>query len=170
MVFTLSGVGWSCADDSDAAASLGVDYDKQAVVGRETNCNETPFPDGMVRVIKGGGQGIIEDRYRLVEDHAVLLDILFGLEPVPFKFHRAILRDGDFSTFNVAISDVAAMVTWQMLAQPQMRARLVCVPVREKLKPIEINLLTRAGVPLTPIAKDFVGILRTFARRVSAQR
>ena len=63
----------------------------------------------------------------------------------------------------VAISDVAAMVPWQMLEQPSVRGRLVRVPVKEKLKAIEINLLTRAGVPLTPIGKDFVGIVRGMA-------
>jgi hypothetical protein len=46
-----------------------------------------------------------------------------------------------------------------------MRRRLVRIAVREKLKPIEINLLTRAGVPLTPIAKDFVAILRLLTRQ-----
>src|SRR5688500_20132551 len=45
-----------------------------------------------VRVIKGSGQGIVEDRYRVVERYAVLLAILFGLQPVPFKLHQAILR------------------------------------------------------------------------------
>lgn len=67
----------------------------------------------------------------------------------------------------VAISDIVAIVPWQMLEQPQMRGRFVRVPVREKLKPTEINLLTRAGVPLTPIAKDFVAILRSLTRRRS---
>jgi DNA-binding transcriptional LysR family regulator len=70
----------------------------------------------------------------------------------------------------VAISDVVAMVPWQMLEQPGVRERLVRVPVREKLKPIEINLLVRAGVPLTPIAKDFVAILRTLARGSTRSR
>jgi LysR family transcriptional regulator of abg operon len=65
----------------------------------------------------------------------------------------------------VAISDCAAMVPWQMLEQPGVRGRLVRVSVREKLRPIVINLLTRAGVPLTPIAKDFVGILRGLVAR-----
>ena len=65
----------------------------------------------------------------------------------------------------VAISDIAAIVPWQMLEQPQMRGRLVRVPVRERLKPIEINLLTRAGVPLTPLAKDFVAILRSLTKQ-----
>ena len=64
----------------------------------------------------------------------------------------------------VAISDTLAIVPWQMLEQPQTRGRLVRIPVREKLKPIEINLLTRAGVPLTPIAKEFVAILRSLTR------
>jgi len=64
----------------------------------------------------------------------------------------------------VAISDIVAIVPWQMLEQPQIRGRLVRISVREKLKPIEINLLTRAGVPLTPIAKDFVAILRSLTR------
>jgi hypothetical protein len=52
-----------------------------------------------------------------------------------------------------------------MLEQPQVRGRLVRIPVREKLKPIDINLLARAGVPLTPIAKAFVAILRSLARQ-----
>ncbi len=60
----------------------------------------------------------------------------------------------------VAASDLVAMVPWQMLELPQARGRLVRVPVREKLRPIEINLLTRAGIPLTPIARDFVAILK----------
>ena len=63
----------------------------------------------------------------------------------------------------VAISDVVAMVPRQLLEQPSVRGRMVRVPVKEKLRPIEINLLTRAGVPLTPIGKDFVGIVRGMA-------
>ena len=63
----------------------------------------------------------------------------------------------------VAISDVVAMVPRQLLEQPSVRGRLVRVPVKEKLRPIEINLLTRAGVPLTPIGKDFVGLVRGMA-------
>jgi LysR family transcriptional regulator, regulator of abg operon len=65
----------------------------------------------------------------------------------------------------VALSDIVAIVPWQMLEQPHARGRLVRIAVREKLKPIEINLLTRAGVPLTPIAKDFVAILRSVTRQ-----
>ena len=65
----------------------------------------------------------------------------------------------------IAISDTAAIVPWEILEQPQMRGRLVRVPVREKLKPIDINLLTRAGVPLTPLAKDFVAILRSLTKQ-----
>jgi len=65
----------------------------------------------------------------------------------------------------VAMSDFVAIMPWQMLALPESRGRLVRVPVREILQPIAINLLTRAGVPLTPIAKDFVEILRGLARK-----
>jgi hypothetical protein len=79
MVFTLSGVGWSCTNDSDAASALGVNYNKQAVLGRITDCDVMPFADGMIRVIKGGGQGIVEDRYCLVESYAVLPAVPSGL-------------------------------------------------------------------------------------------
>ena len=58
------------------------------------------------------------------------------------------------------------------LAEEAIRlGRLVRVPVKEKLRPIEINLLTRAGVPLTPIGKrgdSDVGRAVTAATSVSA--
>jgi DNA-binding transcriptional LysR family regulator len=63
----------------------------------------------------------------------------------------------------VATSDIIAIVPWQMLAQPETRDRLARVPVRENLKPTEISLFTRAGAPLTPIARDFVDLVRTLA-------
>lgn len=65
----------------------------------------------------------------------------------------------------VASSDIVAIVPWQMLEQPQLRERLVRVPVREKLKSTEISLYTRSGVPLTPIARDFVAVVRRLAAR-----
>ena len=65
----------------------------------------------------------------------------------------------------LASSDSVAIVPWQVLEQPKARTRLVRVPVREKLKPTRIDLLMRAGVPLTPIANDFVDILRSVANR-----
>lgn len=68
----------------------------------------------------------------------------------------------------LANSDSVAIVPWQVLEQPKARARLVSVPVREKLKPTRIDLLMRAGVPLTPIARDFVDILRALATRQRA--
>ena len=65
----------------------------------------------------------------------------------------------------LAMSDCVAIVPWQILEQPGARRRLVRVPVRETLKPTKIDLLMRAGVPLTPIAKDFVDILGSMSRR-----
>ncbi|MGQ0651354.1 MAG: LysR substrate-binding domain-containing protein [Betaproteobacteria bacterium] len=65
----------------------------------------------------------------------------------------------------LAVSDSVAIVPWQVLAQPVGRSALVRVPVRERLKPTRIDLLTRAGVPLTPIAKHFVDILRAVGKR-----
>ncbi|MET1082976.1 MAG: LysR substrate-binding domain-containing protein [Burkholderiales bacterium] len=99
----------------------------------------------------GGPSIVLEDAYQAI-----------GL-PAP-NYH---LQCESFLTLPeiVAISDVVAIVPWQMLEQPQMRGRLVRIRVREKFKPIEINLLTRAGVPLTPIAKDFVAILRSLTRQ-----
>jgi DNA-binding transcriptional LysR family regulator len=64
----------------------------------------------------------------------------------------------------LAISDAVAIVPWQVLEQPSARGRLVRVPVREKLKPTKIDLIRRAGMPLTPIAKDFVEILRSLKK------
>jgi hypothetical protein len=51
------------------------------------------------------------------------------------------------------------------MKQPGASHQLVRVPVRERLKPTKIDLLMRAGVPLTPIAKDFVDILAWITRR-----
>jgi LysR family transcriptional regulator, regulator of abg operon len=65
----------------------------------------------------------------------------------------------------LAMSDAVAIVPWQILEQPGARLRLVRVPVRETLKPTKIDLLMRAGVPLTPIAKDFVDILSSITKR-----
>ncbi len=65
----------------------------------------------------------------------------------------------------LAMSDCIAIIPWQILEQPGVRRRLVRVPVREALKPTRIDLLLRAGVPLTPIAKDFVDILNSTTRR-----
>lgn len=65
----------------------------------------------------------------------------------------------------LSMSDGVALVPWQILEQPGTRHRLVRVPVRETLKPTKIDLLMRAGVPLTPIARDFVDILTATAKR-----
>jgi len=59
----------------------------------------------------------------------------------------------------VARSDLVAIVPSQLLDQHAARAKLVQVHVREPLQPTEVSLLTRAGEPLSPIARDMVDIV-----------
>jgi len=64
----------------------------------------------------------------------------------------------------VAQSDLLAVVPWQIAAREEAAGRVVRVRVREALPAREISLFRRADVPLTPIARECVEILRRAAR------
>jgi DNA-binding transcriptional LysR family regulator len=70
----------------------------------------------------------------------------------------------------VAHSDLLAVVPWQIATREERAGRVVRVPVREKLPAREISVFRRADVPLTPIAREFVDVLREAARRVRQVR
>ena len=64
----------------------------------------------------------------------------------------------------VARSDLLAVVPWQIAAREAKAGRVVRVPVREAMPAREISLFRRADVPLTPIAREFVNVLRAAVR------
>ncbi|HLF22524.1 MAG TPA: LysR substrate-binding domain-containing protein [Burkholderiales bacterium] len=65
----------------------------------------------------------------------------------------------------VAQSDLLAVVPWQIVAREGKAGRIVRVAVRESLPAREISLFRRADVPLTPIARECVDILRSTAKQ-----
>jgi len=66
----------------------------------------------------------------------------------------------------IAQSDLLAVVPWQLAAREAAAGRVVELPLSGVLPAREICLFTRADVPLTPIAREFVEVLREAARRV----
>jgi DNA-binding transcriptional LysR family regulator len=64
----------------------------------------------------------------------------------------------------VAHSDLLAVVPWQLAAREAAAGRIVQLPLREALPAREICLFTRADVPLTPVAREFVEVLRAAVR------
>ena len=60
----------------------------------------------------------------------------------------------------VAHSDLLAVVPWQLAAREAAGGRIVQLPLRKALPAREICLFTRADVPLTPVAREFVDVLR----------
>jgi LysR family transcriptional regulator of abg operon len=60
----------------------------------------------------------------------------------------------------VAHSDLLAVVPWQLAARESAGGRVVELPLSDALPAREICLFTRADVPLTPIAREFVDDLR----------
>lgn len=60
----------------------------------------------------------------------------------------------------VARSDLLAVVPWQLAARATAAGGIVQLPLRDVLPAREICLFSRADVPLTPIAREFVEILR----------
>jgi DNA-binding transcriptional LysR family regulator len=64
----------------------------------------------------------------------------------------------------VAHSDLLAVVPWQLAAREAAAGRVVQLPLREALPAREICLFTRADVPLTPVAREFVEVLRAAVR------
>jgi LysR family transcriptional regulator of abg operon len=65
----------------------------------------------------------------------------------------------------VAQSELLAVVPAQIAAREEASGRIVRVHVKEPLPVREISLYRRADVPLTPIARAFVDILRDAVRR-----
>jgi LysR family transcriptional regulator, regulator of abg operon len=66
----------------------------------------------------------------------------------------------------VARSDLVAVVPWQIAAREEKAGRIVRVPLREAVPAREISLFRRADVPLTPIARECVDVLRECAQRL----
>lgn len=64
----------------------------------------------------------------------------------------------------VAHSDLLAVVPWQLAAREAAAGRVVQLPLRDALPAREICLFTRADVPLTPVAREFVEVLRAAVR------
>lgn len=64
----------------------------------------------------------------------------------------------------VAQSDLLAVVPWQIAAREKKAGWIVRIPVREAMPAREISVFRRADVPLTPIAREFVEVLRAAAR------
>ena len=60
----------------------------------------------------------------------------------------------------VAHSDLLAVVPWQLAAREAASGRTVQLPLKDALPAREICLFTRADVPLTPVAREFVDVLR----------
>ena len=60
----------------------------------------------------------------------------------------------------IAQSDLLAVVPWQLAARETAGGRVVELPLADALPAREICLFTRADVPLTPIAREFVDGLR----------
>jgi LysR family transcriptional regulator of abg operon len=66
----------------------------------------------------------------------------------------------------VAQSELLAVVPWQIAAREEKAGWIVRVPVHEEMPSREISVFRRADVPLTPIAREFVDVLRQAARRI----
>lgn len=64
----------------------------------------------------------------------------------------------------VAQSDLLAVVPWQLAAREAAGGRVIELALPDALPPREICLFTRADVPLTPIGREFVEVLRDAAR------
>ena len=60
----------------------------------------------------------------------------------------------------VAHSDLLAVVPWQLAAREAAGGRIVQLALKDALPAREICLFTRADVPLTPVAREFVDVLR----------
>jgi len=65
----------------------------------------------------------------------------------------------------VAQSDLLAVVPWQIAAREEKAGRVTCVPAGNGLPAREISVFSRADLPPTPIARDFMDVLRDTARR-----
>ena len=96
---------------------------------------------------KGGPSTVIEEAFKAA-----------GLDPP-----RALVQCESFLALPdiVANSELVAIAPSQLLEQHAARANVVQVHVRESLQPTEVSLLTRAGEPLAPIARDMVEIVRS---------
>jgi LysR family transcriptional regulator of abg operon len=70
----------------------------------------------------------------------------------------------------VAQSDLLAVVPWQIAARESAAGRIVSLKVREPLPAREITLFRRADVPLTPIARECVEVLRDAVRATAQGR
>lgn len=80
-----------------------------------------------------------------------------GLEPPRYRIEcRSFFAIAEI----VAHSDLLAVVPWQLGAREAAAGRIVQLPLRETLPAREICLFTRADVPLTPVAREFVDVLR----------
>jgi DNA-binding transcriptional LysR family regulator len=64
-----------------------------------------------------------------------------------------------------ASGDFVAIVPQQVLAPERGGGRLLRINVREHIEPVSIAILTRAQAPLTPLARDFIRLLRDRAQR-----
>lgn len=67
-----------------------------------------------------------------------------------------------------ASGDFVAIVPQQVLAPERGGGRLLRINVKEHIEPISIAILTRAQAPLTPLARDFIRLLRYRAQRKKA--
>lgn len=68
----------------------------------------------------------------------------------------------------VAQSDLLAVVPWQIVERERSGGRIVRIAVREALPKRQISLFRRADVPLTPIARECVDILRAAAKQYAS--
>ena len=64
----------------------------------------------------------------------------------------------------VAHSDLLAVVPWQLAARAAAGGHVAQLPLRDALPAREICMFTRADVPLTPVAREFVDVLRAAVR------
>jgi DNA-binding transcriptional LysR family regulator len=99
-------------------------------------------------------------------DNTSLLPAAFraaGVEPPRYRIEcRSFFALAEI----VAQSDLLAVVPWQLAARESASGRVVELQLSDALPAREICLFTRADVPLTPIAREFVEVLREAARRV----
>lgn len=97
-------------------------------------------------------------------DNTSLLPAAFhdaGIEPPRYRIEcRSFFALAEI----VAQSDLLAVVPWQLAARETPGGRIVELPLSDSLPAREICLFTRADVPLTPIAREFVDMLRAVAR------
>lgn len=87
MVSFLSWRSETRADDADRVSPLGVHDNEGTLPCRSPNGHEALFVGRMQRILDGDGQWIAEDRRRLLEGDAVLLQIVGRLAWVPFELH-----------------------------------------------------------------------------------